>query len=379
MLVFEERTLAFIKKHQLIERGDFVLVAVSGGPDSMALLDFLVRRRKQFDIQLAAVHVNHLLRGEQSFLDMEYVRTYCTRNGILLKATAIDIRKKMVLDQTGLQETARTYRYEYFAHIMKELGANKLAVAQHGDDQIETILMRLTRGSRGIGRAGIRSIRDFAVGQVIRPLLGVTKEQIEQYCYTYRLQPRLDPSNEQRDYTRNRFRLEVLPFLKGENEQVHEHFQRFSEDILEDEQYLEELTKREITTICHFRGNDISMEIDPFLRMPLSLQRRGIHLILSYLYKQKMDNVNVRHFQSIDQLLKGENPSGKLDLPLGLHVIRSYDSCLFTFDSPKQMSSFKHELHVGDELSLSNGMIIRFQRKSDRIIESDGQNSFPPT
>ena len=154
MLDFERKTEAVIQRHQLLQREDLVLVAVSGGPDSLALLDFLVKRKDMYGIQVAAVHVDHMLRGEDSLRDLEFVQSCCDVYGIECKATSIDIRKKMHIDRTGMQETARKYRYQYFEKEMNEIHAHKLAVAQHGDDQIETILMRLTRGSRGKARAG---------------------------------------------------------------------------------------------------------------------------------------------------------------------------------------------------------------------------------
>ncbi|MFD1706507.1 tRNA lysidine(34) synthetase TilS [Siminovitchia sediminis] len=352
---FNTKIMSFIEKHGLLRRGDFVVAAVSGGPDSMAMLDFLVKRQDMYGIRLAVAHVDHMLRGEESVQDLEYVRSYCDHYGLELKAASIDVKQKMKLEQTGMQETARKYRYRFFASVMEELGANKLAVAQHADDQMETILMRLTRGSSGKARAGMPPLRAFARGKLIRPLLGVTKDEINDYCTFHQLHPRMDPSNEKPAYTRNRFRMDVLPVLKRENQQVHEHFQRFSEDLLEDEAYLEALAEREIRTISRFGEKEVHLDIPSFLQMPLPLQRRGIHLILSYLYQKKIPCVTSGHVQLVGKLLNGENPSGRLDLPLGLHVVRSYRNCIFTFVSMNQETGYTFELRPGQNILLPDG------------------------
>ncbi|MFS0646173.1 tRNA lysidine(34) synthetase TilS [Siminovitchia sp. 179-K 8D1 HS] len=369
MLEFEKKTLAFIEKHGLLIRGDKVCAAVSGGPDSMALLDFLAKRMNKFDIELAAAHVDHMLRGKQSKMDLEYVRSYCEQNNIPFFSASIDIKQKMKQDKKGVQETAREYRYLFFADVMKQMNATKLAVGQHADDQMETILMRLTRGSSGKARAGIQTARSFSIGTLIRPLLGVTKEQIEEYCAFYQLKPRRDPSNEHRDYTRNRFRLEILPVLKKENEQVHEHFQRFSEDILQDEAFLEEMAKRETEKLIEKEKDEIRVSIPAFLKMPLPLQRRGIHLILSYLYKKNIGLITTRHLSSIDQLIKGVHPSGKLNLPLGLHVIRSYETCRFRFGDEERPLEYYGHLHVGDKVAIPNQFTIHLDKAGNQPIQ----------
>ncbi|MBO1004707.1 tRNA lysidine(34) synthetase TilS [Pseudogracilibacillus auburnensis] len=365
MLEFEKKTMEFIKKHSLINKGDYILVAVSGGPDSMAMLDFLVNRKEYYGIELAVAHVNHLLRREAK-RDADYVKDYCAAKGIVFRSTEIDIKEKMDIDQTGMQETARKYRYLYFEKVFDELPANKLFVGQHGDDQVETMLMRLVRGSSGIARAGIRIKRSFSAREVIRPLLAVTKEEIEEYCLIKNLNPRRDASNEKKDYTRNRFRLEMLPFLKNENQRVHEHFQRFSEEIIEDEMFLKSLANEKIKEICQeFDEEEVSLDISLFLKVPLPLQRRMIHLILNYLYNQRNVDLSAFHIDLIRKLFEGHNPSQQLDLPLGLKVIRSYNRCRFTFKKPAEAEMYHFELFEGDEALLPNNQMIRVEKGQD--------------
>ncbi|MCM3113576.1 tRNA lysidine(34) synthetase TilS [Lederbergia lenta] len=370
MLDFERKTELFVKKHVLFKKDDFIIVAVSGGPDSMAMLDFLVKRQDQYGVTLVVAHVDHMLRGEESLRDLEYVKNYCASTGLIFKAESIDIKSKMKKDKTGLQETARVYRYQFLEQVMEEFQANKLVVGQHGDDQIETILMRLTRGSREISRAGIQVKRKFGNGELIRPLLGVSKSEIEEYCKVKALHPRRDESNDKPTYTRNRFRLDILPFLKEENSRVHEQFQRFSEEITEDEKYLRFLAKEQMEKMCQeFDGVEIRLNISLFKQVPLPLQRRGIHLILNYLYQQYAPDLSALHIDLIQQLIKSKRPSGRIDLPNGLKVIRSYEQCNFTFTELEQASGFYYVLEEDNDLLLPNQLTIRMEKNADNNLK----------
>ena len=364
MLEYEKKVRQFIRKHQLIKKGDKIVVGVSGGPDSLSLLHYLAKRREYYGIDLFAVHLDHMFRGQESYEELLFVKEFCKDFDIPCLAKQINVGKIIRHNGTGLQETARMVRYQVFQQAMAQFSANKLALAHHGDDQVETILMRLTRGTAGKGRAGIPFSREFHNGWIIRPLLGLNKEEILAYCNYYKLEPRIDPSNSKGTYTRNRFRLEVLPFLKSENPKVHEHFQTFSEELLEDERFLLQLTYEKMKTVWAHKNGGVALNIEEFLKMPLPLQRRGIHLILNYLYNKKTPFTNV-HIHQIMQLMKHLHPSGRLDLPDGLKVIRNYQECFFGFikDETKEYS---YELKTGGKVVLPNGdQFILTKRKNE--------------
>ena len=184
-----------------------------------------------------------MFRGEESYEDYRFVEKTCQEWNIPFEGKRINVPAYM--EQTGesSQLAARNLRYAFFEEVMKKYQLSILALGHHGDDQIETMLMRLTRGASGMARAGIAVKRPFLNGEIIRPFLVVTKEEINAYASRYKLTPRMDPSNEHNDYVRNRFRHDVLPALKRENPKVHEHFQRFSEELTEDEQLLQQMTE----------------------------------------------------------------------------------------------------------------------------------------
>jgi tRNA(Ile)-lysidine synthetase-like protein len=359
MIPFELKIANFINQNELIAKGDSVLVGVSGGPDSLALLHYLIEHQKKYSISVFAAHVDHMLRGEESYQDLLFVQEFCNSYGIPLFATRINIAKERVKLKKGEEETARLFRYEFYQKVMEQNKMNKLALGHHGDDQIETILMKLTRGSSGKGRAGIPIKRVFHSGELVRPLLCLTKSEIEDYCQFYKLNPRHDASNSKLDFTRNRFRLKVLPFLKKENPHIHEHFQRFSEQLTEDETFLQELTLKEMNKVWNKNRSEISLNIPAFLAMPIPLQRRGIHLILNYLYKSKTSSLNALHTDAIFRLLSSNQPSGALDLPLGLKVRRSYQKCFFSFYKDEISSDFYYELYENEEAELPNGCKIK--------------------
>lgn len=371
MLSYEKKIFDFIKRNNLIKAGDSILVGVSGGPDSLSLLHYLLHKKDIYQISIMAAHVDHMFRGEESYKDLQYVQYLCERWGILCESERINIQEKMVDINKGFEETARIYRYRFLEEVMEKHQCQKLFLGHHGDDQIETILMRLTRGSTGKGRAGIPIVRSTRNGQIIRPLLCLTKQEIEEYCSHYELSPRKDPSNDEQDYTRNRYRKNILPFLKKENIHVHEHFQRFSEEIIEDEEYLQELTLIKMNKLWKKNKNAITIDIQLFREMPLPLQRRGIQLILNYLYKENLSVVSAVHMDAIHSLLADGKPSGRLDLPRGLTVKRSYQKCIFSFNKEEQISTYEFKLFKNEEVHLPNGDSLKLVEGKVRKPQKD--------
>lgn len=208
---------AFIKRHQLVRSHTTVLLAVSGGPDSMALLHFFYKMRTAWDLRLIAVSIDHGLRGQESLDDLHFVRRACQKRGIEFAGTSLDVPAYQAEKQVGTQKAARDMRYQFFAEQMNLYQADYLAFGHHADDQLETMLMGLIHSASVKSLAGIPVERAFASGKIIRPFLGVTKDQIERYCRQHALEPRRDPSNASDTYTRNDYRHNILPLLKAKN------------------------------------------------------------------------------------------------------------------------------------------------------------------
>ncbi|WP_040206603.1 tRNA lysidine(34) synthetase TilS [Neobacillus jeddahensis] len=330
--MLEPKVESFLNRHSFKLEDEKIVVGVSGGPDSLALLHFLLMNKEKRKLSIVVAHVDHMFRGEESFLDALFVKDFCEQHRIPFEMLQINVKEIMEATGKSSQVAGRDVRYDFYQQVMKKYDASYLALGHHGDDQIETMLMRLTRGSSGKARAGIPFLRPFHEGTIFRPFLGVTKDEIRDYCQRHHLTPRLDPSNEKSVYSRNRFRKHVLPFLKTENSHVHEHFQRFSEELQSDEAFLQELAVERLNTVMTKRADDkITIDIKRFLMMPLPLQRRGIQLILNYLYKEKPASLSAIHIDQVFVLLHHPEPSGKLDFPNGLKLIRSYFQLSFQF------------------------------------------------
>jgi tRNA(Ile)-lysidine synthase len=352
-----EKVRLFLKKHQLLTSHSTVVVGVSGGPDSLALLHVFQNIQSEYQLKIIAAHVDHMFRGKQSEEDMNFVKHFCDELGIICEAKQINVPEFQKRSGLSAQAAARECRYRFFEQVMKKYSAHYLALGHHGDDQIETVLMKLVRGSIGRGYGGIPVKRKFGTGYIIRPFLSVSRNEIETYCREQRLQPRYDPSNEKDDYTRNRFRHHIVPLLKKENPNVHERFQHYSEMVMEDEAFLEELTLQAMNKVIKKQQGKITLEIEPFRTMPKPLQRRGIQLILNYLYKDIPPSLSSVHINNLLTFLNNKHPSGRMDFPSGLKIIRSYGICTFMFQEA-QVNTYHFRLEIPSVLSLPNGYAI---------------------
>ncbi|MCP8971168.1 tRNA lysidine(34) synthetase TilS [Ectobacillus ponti] len=346
----------FVKENELLHPGAVVVAAVSGGPDSLALLHYLYRSQERHGIQVIAAHVDHMFRGEESHEDLLYVQRVCEEWGIACEAAKIDVLAYQKEHQLGAQAAARECRYAFLKEVMDKHHAHYLALGHHGDDQIETILMRMTRGSTPQGYAGIAVKRPFAEGYIIRPFLAAAKQELEQYCEEMNLNPRIDPSNAKDTYTRNRFRRHILPYLKRENPAVHERFQQFSKFLQEDEAYLQELASGKMNKVVKTKNRNCVVLSVPLLEsIAVPLQRRVIQLILNYLYEHKLpSSLSSIHIDQVLNLLAGSRPSGTLHFPGGLHVVRTYEECSFSF-LKEEASPFSYILEVPGTVILPNG------------------------
>lgn len=359
---------SFLKLKNFSLKGKRLLVGVSGGPDSLALLNFLWEEQQLHrDFYMIVANVDHMFRGVESFNEAKFVESFCAGKDIPFRMKRINVPEYIKKTGKSSEVAGRECRYQFFAEVMNECQLTHLTLGHHGDDQIETMLMRLTRGSSGTARAGIPFMRPFQKGFIFRPFLCLSRNDIEQYCVARELDPCHDPSNEEDDYLRNRFRKYVVPFLKRENTHVHEHFQRFSEELQMDETFLQELALQQMSKVWKEKKQDkITIDIVLFQAIPISLQRRGIQLILNYLYKNRPASLSAIHIDHIFSLFKSGNPSGKLDLPLGLKVVRSYQECHFQFYTGNK-EAFRFEMREPGEYALPNGDLIVLENMNERL------------
>lgn len=366
----ENKIEAFIEKHQLIEKQRRVIVGVSGGPDSMALLHFLWYRRTKYKLDIIAVGVDHQLRTNVSEQDMLYVKRQCEQWDIPFSMSKVDVIAYKQKHKVGTQLAARSLRYEVFAEKMQQYEADYLALGHHGDDQIETMLMGMTRMTSLQGLRGIPFKRSFARGEIIRPLLPLTKEEIETYCAAYEINPRIDDSNFETDYTRNELRLHVVPILKDKNHYLHQTIQQLSETIQEDEAYIMSEAEKLLSNIVtlHESHQGATIEINHFTKHPVSLQRRVFRLTLNYLYKQNIpDKISYTHEQIFLQLLEDSTANKLLHFPRQLQVEKSYNNVHLFFKQAKKTTQSFHVVieDIPTQISLPDQSVIKVERVSD--------------
>ena len=210
----KQKVLNTIKKYNLIKDGDRVVVGVSGGPDSISLLDILnkLKNEKKLNFEIICVHINHQIREEAND-DELFVQNYCKKNQIKFYCKRIDVIKYANNNKIGLEEAGRILRYDFFEEIMQKEKANKIAIAHNKNDKAETIIMNIIRGTGISGLKGIEPIREE---KYIRPLIECTRDEIEEYCIQNNLNPRIDKTNFENDCTRNKVRNIVLPYIKKE-------------------------------------------------------------------------------------------------------------------------------------------------------------------
>lgn len=354
----EKKVTNFMQKHHLIKKDTTVLLGVSGGPDSMALLYYYLSLQEEWRLNLIVLAVDHQLRGSESQEDINYVKHICEREQVAFISASVNVPAYKQEKRLGTQVAAREMRYQYFERKMYDYQADYLALGHHGDDQIETMFMSMSRTSNPSALAGIPVKRSFARGFIVRPLLCVTKQEIERYCKEKDITPRIDPSNMETDYTRNYFRKHIVPLVKERNHNIHTRIQRLSEAISEDERYLQEQAKEMLQAIVQWHQNkqQASFKINLYKSYPLSLQRRCYHLILNYLYNQLPKNLTSVHEDILFELLSDHQANAQVDFPQGLKVEKSYDLLTFSFiDISEQRKSFQTEIDIPSKIKLPDG------------------------
>ena len=232
---FKQRILETITKYNLIESGDKIVLGVSGGPDSISMLNILYELKEKLEISLFVCHINHGLR-QNAILDEQYVKQYCEKRKIDFFVLHADINKEAKENKMGLEETGRKIRYEFFNKVLKETASNKIAIAHNKNDNVETVIMNMLRGSGINGLRGIEPKNDI----YIRPLIEIEREIIEKYCEEEKLEPRHDESNDEIEYTRNKIRNIVLPYIKEEfNPNIINSMDKLSKIAREEKTYID--------------------------------------------------------------------------------------------------------------------------------------------
>lgn len=315
---------ALCVEYGMLQRGNMVLLALSGGRDSMALLSALMELRKIFGFSLSAAHFNHKLRGEESERDAAFVKEYCETHHIPIYMGEGEVRAEAVRTQCGLEETARNLRYAFLEDAAAQCGAQQIATAHHADDNLETLLLHLVRGAGLRGLTGIPPVR----GKIIRPLLTTTRASIDGYVKENEIPFVEDSSNEDQSLARNRLRQSVLPVLTELNPNLPQLSATAMRTLRQDEAYLE---AQAAALFRKAKRAEDGMVIDVSLlsSAPRALASRVVRRMLEEIEAPMPSWV---HLTGILAIAAGSDPAAALHLPGGVLVQRVYADLLVAWD-----------------------------------------------
>ena len=290
-----------------------MLCAVSGGKDSMFLLERMAELAPSYGFELRCAHFDHCLRGTESDRDREFVKDYCQKRSIPCYIGAEDVRNYAEVKGMGIEEAARVMRYGFLEKTADKIGACRIATAHTANDNAETMLFNLTRGSGLKGLCGIPPVR----GRIIRPMLQTTTEEVLRYLKEKSIPYVEDSTNLEDDYTRNKIRHRVIPVLRELSFAFDENLVRCAAILREDEEYLTEMAKSFV--ISHFSNDEVSAS--EFAALPKPISARVLLLVVPY-------GLSSSHIEAVRGIAEGEECHAYADIP-GLRVIRDYDKLLF--------------------------------------------------
>ena len=296
----KEKVLETIKKYNLIENGDKIVIGVSGGPDSIALLNMLleIKRDNIINFDMVVCHINHMIREEAND-DEEYVLEFCKKYNVEFYSKRIEIEKIAKESKIGTEEAGRNARYEFFSEILEKTSSNKIATAHTSNDNAETVLMNIIRGSGTSGLKGIDAKRD----SLIRPLIECSRCEIEKYCEANKLDPRIDKTNFENIYTRNKVRNMLIPYIKENfNPNIIEGINRLSDLSKQENEYLERETEKVYKKILISAKNDeIILDLNQFNLQETVIKSRLVLYTINILFGTR-SGIEKKHIEDIIKL-----------------------------------------------------------------------------
>ncbi len=328
----KKQILNTIEEYALCEKGVHIVLGLSGGPDSVCLFDVLCKEANERDWSIYPVHVNHKFRPGDAEADQAYVENLCNERGWPCTSFVYDCNKIAEEEKMTSEEAGRKVRYEAFskrAQVLVDHGIPKenivIAVAQNADDQAETILFRMLRGAGTDGLAGIGYHRfDESGFRIVRPLLDCRKKDILAYCETADLNPCIDKTNLEAVYTRNKIRLELIPYLEEYNPNITDTMIRMGKSCAADKDFLWETANASFAELCKDKAeNRILLDGSKLKKLHKSVRQRVIAKALSEI--GLTEDLSYAHFSKCEEIVFHSHPSARLDLPRGYCLAKNYD------------------------------------------------------
>ncbi|MFA6939794.1 MAG: tRNA lysidine(34) synthetase TilS [Clostridiaceae bacterium] len=364
---------AAIEEYHMIEKGQKVLVGVSGGPDSMCLLHILIELSRTLDFKVFAAHINHKIRGIEGDLDQEYVKNYCLSNNIPFYSGQYNVEEIARIRKISTETCGREIRYNFFKELSKKLSIDKIALAHNANDNAETLIMRLMRGTGLDGLIGIKPVRDEIF---IRPLINVSRKEIEEYCRENNIIPRIDRTNSEAIYKRNKIRLELIPYINQNFEgDIIKSLNKLSRTLEPDIEYLNQASWEKYKEYCEENQGRVIIKKDAFF-LPTAILTRIIRKAFFYVSKK---NYNLESCHVEDTIkLYGRETGRKINLPEEIVAINNYKDIILEVKAKKIEKNKMFKLNIGEnnikELGLN--IIINIIEKKEELIKNSDVKYF---
>lgn len=372
MTDFIENVRSTIAKYNMLNPGDKIVIGVSGGPDSLCLLHVLKKLCSEYGCSIFAAHLNHMFRGKDADKDAEFVEETCKEWGIQPFIETFDVPAYII--ETGLspEEAGREIRYRLFHRVCEEVGGNKIAVAHNLNDHVETILMRFMRGSGIEGLKGIEAVR----GNIIRPLLETDRDSIEKYCAAFGLSPRIDKTNLESVYNRNRIRLELIPYMeKNFNPNIKMALSRFAGLVKDENDYLEIEAEEKLKEVAEYSDDRVTIDVPRFNTLHIALQRRIIRQCTERL-SNTLNGFDFKHVEKV-LVLVYQSTGAAVMLPYKIRAFRSYDKLILAKNIVKadKKCYYKLKYDYDNSIYTEKGCITVERKKAKEIGELRGQKN----
>lgn len=353
----------------MLSPNDNILIALSGGPDSVCLTIILDKLRDNFNLSLSAIYINHGLRPDEIDKEESSCRRLCDTLGINFYTDSIDVKGYAEMKRMNLQASARELRYQVLHDYARRIDANRIALGHNADDQVETILMRLIRGTGRKGLLGIPPVR----GRIIRPLIEIERREIEDFLLSQspRVEFMIDSSNLKTDYLRNWIRIKIIPELKSQNPNLIETVSRSSIILSEEDAYLDMLTSKAMLRLVSKRDDEsVELFLLPLESLDRPIMRRVIIKAISEIIPFK--GVDFVHIEDIIKLIRDGKSGDLVTLPDGLRVIKKYSTLLISIKGRAEVQS--RPLNVPEELYLNEiNAVIRTNLSLELDKNGDGK------
>lgn len=358
MNILVKKVIETVEKYNMIEKGDKVIIAVSGGPDSICLLDILNRIKDQLKISLVIAHVHHGIREKEADLEARFVRLKSSHLNLPFEQRTVPVPEIAKAKGLSVEQAGRVERYKFFKELLNKYQAQKIALGHHADDQAETMLMRLIRGSGLRGLAGIPAKRDV----FIRPIIECTRQEIEEYCRLNKISYCSDSSNREPNYLRNKIRLELIPFLNKEfHPAIVKNLLQLQTIIRDELGFWEEITEQYYRKALLKEVSEQVILNSQILRdWSPGIQRTVIRRTLKHL-NHYLEDIQFNHIEAVRLMCFKDEGEKYLHLPGGLRVRKNYEEIFFGLarnvpisGKDKKIEALEFELIVGQETEVRN-------------------------